>query len=76
MKINRQEKQVLFFDDICKGSVFFRNADLYDNLKTYYMKIAVTGCNNNAVDIESGELYCMEYDEPVVAVNGIYNIVG
>ena len=63
MEIKRESKKKNYvaFDDIKAGTVF----ELRDTL--ILMKM-VENDETNAVDLESGEQYFIEYDEPILPV--------
>lgn len=63
MKIERESKKKNYvtFDDIKAGTVF----ELRDSM--ILMKMVENG-ETNAVDLEDGEQYFIEYDEPIVPV--------
>ena len=63
MEIKRESKKKNYvaFDDIKAGTVF----ELRDSI--ILMKM-VENDETNAVDLENGEQYFIEYDEPVVPV--------
>ena len=63
MEIKRENKKKNYvtFDDIKAGTVF----ELHDSM--ILMKM-VENDETNAVDLEGGEQYFIEYDEPIVPV--------
>ena len=61
IKRERKKKNYVAFSDIKAGTVF----ELRDSI--ILMKM-VENDETNAVDLESGEQYFIEYDEPIVPV--------
>ena len=69
MKIERERKtkNYVAFNEIKAGTVF----ELHDSM--ILMKM-VDNDETNAVDLEDGEQYFIEYDEPIVPVFATVNI--
>ena len=69
MKIERERKKKNYvtFKEIKAGTVF----ELHDSM--ILMKM-VDNDETNAVDLEDGEQYFIEYDEPIVPVFATVNI--
>ena len=69
MEIKRESKKKNYvaFDDIKAGTVF----ELRDSM--ILMKM-IDNDETNAVDLENGEQYFIEYDEPILPVFATVNI--